>query len=124
MKIRIFTLAKELNMDSKILIGYCQKLGMTIKDSPLASISEEERDHVLAFIKQGAGTGESAAKPETIAPTREPVKPVGGKVPAVRTLAPKGPLAREMRRDRESPDDEPEEVPAPAATIEQATAGS
>lgn len=117
MKIRIFTLAKELNMDSKILIGYCQKLGMTIKDSPLASVSEEERDRVLAFIKQGAGAGESAAKAEAVVPTREPVKPVG-KVPVVRTLAPKAPLAREVRRDREPADEAPGQISAPAATAQ------
>ena len=71
MKIRIFTLAKELNMDSKVLIGYCQKLGMTIKDSPLASISEEERDRILEFIKQGPGAQDAAAKGEAAAPVRE-----------------------------------------------------
>jgi len=117
LKIRIFTLAKELNMDSKILIGYCQKLGMTIKDSPLASVSEEERDRVLAFIKQGTGTGESAAKAEAVVPTRELVKPVG-KVPVVRTLAPKAPLAREVRRDREVAEEAPEQISASAATAQ------
>ena len=121
MKIRIFTLAKELNMDSKILIGYCQKLGMTIKDSPLASISEEERDHVLAFIKQSQGAGESAAKTEATVPTREPVKPVGGKVPAVRTLAPKAPLARETLRDREVREDNPDAGPSPGEAVEYET---
>jgi translation initiation factor IF-2 len=101
LKIRIFTLAKELNMDSKILIGNCQKLGMTIKDSPLASISEEERDRVLAYMKQGTGAAESTGKSEAPVPTREPMKPIGGKVPAVRTLGPKAPLAKDGRRERE-----------------------
>jgi translation initiation factor IF-2 len=101
LKIRIFTLAKELDMDSKVLIGYCQKLGMNLKDSPLASISEEERDRVLEFIKQGPG--ESASKADAMAPTREPVKSVAGKVPQIRSTAPRGPLAREMRRDGETP---------------------
>src|SRR6516162_1177150 len=85
LKIRIFTLAKELDMDSKVLIGYCQKLGMNLKDSPLASISEEERDRVLAFIKDGAGAGD-ASRSESLAPTREPAKPATGKVPQIRTL--------------------------------------
>src|SRR5260221_2884094 len=103
-------------MDSKILIGYCQKLGMTIKDSPLASISEDERDRVLAFIKQGPDSGESTAKTEA-GPTREPVKPVG-KVPAGRTPAPKGPLAREGRRDREVAAQEPQAIHEPAPSAE------
>lgn len=109
MKIRIFTLAKELNMDSKVLIGYCQKLGMNLKDSPLASVSEEERDRVLAFIKEGAAAQDGAGKAETMAPTREPAKPVAGKVPAIRTLAPRPQPGRDRR----------EEAP-PAAPAEQA----
>lgn len=102
MKIRIFTLAKELNMENKVLIGHCQKLGMNVKDSALASISEEERDRVLAYIKQGAAPGEQAGKAESLTPTREPVKPVVvGKVPQIRTTLPRGPLAREVRRESE-----------------------
>jgi translation initiation factor IF-2 len=102
LKIRIFTLAKELNMENKVLIGYCQKLGMHVKDSALASISEEERDRVLAFIKEGPSQEESAAKSEALTPTREPAKLAAGKVPTIRTAAPKGPLAREPRRESES----------------------
>jgi translation initiation factor IF-2 len=102
LKIRIFTLAKELNMENKVLIGYCQKLGMNVKDSALASISEEERDRVLAFIKQGPDPGEASAKTDALGPTREPVRPVVvGKVPTIRTTVPRGPLAREMRRESE-----------------------
>jgi len=117
LKIRIFTLAKELNMDNKVLIGYCQKLGMNVKDSALASISEDERDRVLAFIKQGAAHSDPAAKSEALAPTREPVKPVVvTKVPTIRTSVPKGPLAREMRREEAAPDTAAREPqPAPAA---------
>ncbi len=100
MKIRIFTLAKELRMDNKVLIGYCQKLGMNVKDSALASISEDERDRVLAFIKQGPAHDDATAKPDTLAPTREPVKSVVTKVPTIRTM--KGPLARELRREGET----------------------
>jgi translation initiation factor IF-2 len=114
LKIRIFTLAKELNMENKLLIGYCQKLGMQVKDSALASISEEERDKVLAFIKQGSG--EAAAKTETLAPTREPVKPVVvGKVPTIRAPLARGPLAREMRRESEPAEAAPAES-APVVT--------
>src|SRR6516225_1765992 len=103
-------------MENKVLIGYCQKLGMNVKDSALASISEEERDRVLAFIKQGPGDG--AAKSEALAPTREPVKhAVVGKVPTIRTMAPRGPgpLAREMRREVEAPEAAPEAAASRAA---------
>lgn len=119
MKIRIFTLAKELNMDSKVLIGYCQKLGMNLKDSPLASVSEEERDRVLAFIKQGAGAQDGTPKAETLTPTREPVKPTVGKVPTIRALAPRPQPGRD-RRDEETAEPAAEEAlaatPAEAPT--------
>jgi len=118
LKIRIFTLAKELKMDSKVLIGYCQKLGMNLKDSPLASISEEESERVLAFIKQGAAPGDQAAKSDAMAPTREPVKPPTGKIPTIRTIAPRAPLARETRRDDESAESAPGESAALAPPAE------
>ncbi|MFM8580419.1 MAG: translation initiation factor IF-2 N-terminal domain-containing protein, partial [Planctomycetaceae bacterium] len=83
MKIRIFTLAKELQLDSKVLIGYCQKVGIHLKDSPLASISEEERDRVLEYMRQqGAGGGASApAKSDVQTPVRESSRVTGTLVP-------------------------------------------
>jgi translation initiation factor IF-2 len=112
LKIRIFTLAKELNLDSKILIGYCQKVGIDLKDSPLASITEEEKVRVLAYMKQGAAT-ESAGKQGDAAPTRESLRTPIGKVPTIRTTAPKPtPPPRESRQ--ETP---PEDQAAPAAPV-------
>jgi translation initiation factor IF-2 len=117
LKIRIFTLAKELNMDSKVLIGYCQKLGINLKDSPLASVSEEERDRVLAFIKQGSAAHDGGAKSETLTPTREPVKPTGGKVPTIRALAPRAQPGRERREDEAvAPIEDESSTATPSAT--------
>src|SRR5260370_40855549 len=82
LKIRIFTLAKELNIENKVLIGHCQKLGMNVKDSALASISEEERDRLLAFIKEGAASSEAARRGAPLAPSRAPAKPGPGTRPA------------------------------------------
>ncbi|MCY2968057.1 MAG: translation initiation factor IF-2 [Planctomycetota bacterium] len=88
MKIRIFTLAKELQLDSKVLIGYCQKVGIHLKDSPLASISEEEKVRVLDFMRTQGGEGSEAARPATAStPTREPARPTGTKVPTLRPTA-------------------------------------
>src|SRR5260370_275416 len=117
LKIRISTLAKELTIENKVLIGYCQKLGMNVKDSALASISEEDRDRLLAFIKEGAASGEAAARGESLAPSREPAKPAAGKMPTIRTTAPKPPLAREVRRGSGAADEPASEKPvAPGAT--------
>jgi translation initiation factor IF-2 len=72
LKIRIFSLAKELGLDSKVLIEACQKLGIELKSSALASISPEERDQVLAHLKSGGGKPQEASSaPEPAAPVRE-----------------------------------------------------
>ena len=49
MKIRIFALAKELDIDSKQLIEYCAKAGISAKNV-LASITPEERDQLVAYL--------------------------------------------------------------------------
>lgn len=51
MKIRIFAFAKELDIDSRLLIDYCSLAGITIKNSALASISPEERDRVKEIVR-------------------------------------------------------------------------
>jgi translation initiation factor IF-2 len=121
LKIRIFTLAKELGLDSKVLIGACQKVGIHLKESALASISEEEKDRVLAYIQEGASSAESAEKAEVAAPRREPVRATAGKVPQIRTTAPRAPapLSREVRREEPVEADEvAAEMPEPAVSPE------
>lgn len=56
MKIRIFALARDLGLDSKVLIDLCEQAG--VKRNALATISEEERDTVVAYIRsKGPSTG-------------------------------------------------------------------
>ncbi len=65
MKIRIFALAKELNIDSKLLIEHCGKAGIAVKNV-LASISPEERDKLLEYMaaqKSSAPAAPAAEKP-------------------------------------------------------------
>ena len=73
-KIRIFALAKELNMDSKDLIEACAKVGVILKNSALASISPEEKHKVLDFLKQSSSTSTPVAKAVPVPPVREVVK--------------------------------------------------
>ncbi len=64
MPIRIYALAKQLNLDSKVLVDICTKAGVTGKGSALASLTDEELATVTAFLgarKSGAGVGHSAA---------------------------------------------------------------
>ena len=81
MKIRIFALARDLGLDSKVLIDLCEEAGVRLRNA-LATISEEERDQVLAYIrKKGTVTG-SEQPPGEIAPVREQPG-VGRRVPVI-----------------------------------------
>ncbi len=98
MPIRIYALAKQLNLDSKILAGICDKAGVTGKGSALASLSDDEVTKVKAFI-EGSKAKRSAAAvatgtrleapPETGAPIRREdyMAPTGGLSGRMRVLA-------------------------------------
>ena len=86
MKIRIFALAKELDIDSKLLIDHCAKAGITIKNSALASISPDEKDRVMDIIR-AAGPSAPAAPAKSTAPSREMAPEVKGMVRTMRTMA-------------------------------------
>lgn len=77
MKIRIFALAKELGMDSKVLIDECNRAGVKLKNSALASITPEERDIVIDYLKKQNETSTSTAEaedPAAMVPQREQTK--------------------------------------------------
>lgn len=72
MKIRIFALARELGLDSKVLLGIADEAGVKLRNA-LATITPEERDQIVAFIngKSGEAAPEEPAA-EDLAPTRDP----------------------------------------------------
>ena len=75
MPVRIYSLAKELKLDSKILVDICTAAGVTGKGSALASLTDEEVERVKAFIAGGNQGGKTPApKPRasTASPTAEP----------------------------------------------------
>jgi translation initiation factor IF-2 len=113
LKIRVFALAKELEMDSKVLIDFCNRAGVHLKNSALASISPEERDTVIGFIRQETG-GEPAIEvsAEPAAPSRDASRDVGGKI---RQLQTSGVRATQSRTD-ESLEAQPLE-PTPQADV-------
>ncbi|MEX2091322.1 MAG: translation initiation factor IF-2 [Pirellulales bacterium] len=53
MAVRIYSLAKELKLDSKDLVDLCAKAGITGKGSALASLTDEEVDRVRSFVAGG-----------------------------------------------------------------------
>ena len=112
MKIRIFALAKELGLDSKVLIEYASGAGITLKNSALASISPEQRDVLVSHIQQAQAGSSSQPKPqESLAPTRDPARDVGGKVRAIKTVGPR------LQNAQESVAESPESTAAATAEM-------
>ncbi len=112
LKVRIFALAKQLGMDTKVLIQHANDAGIPVKSS-LASISPVERDVVLEYLK----TKTSKPAPEKKAITRDDVATdvavKARKSMPVRTMAP---ITRPVKPARE-----PEAPPVePAPDVEPA----
>ena len=87
--VRIYSLAKELKLDSKVLVDLCTKAGVTGKGSALASLTDEEEAKVKAFLAGGAARS---------AP-REPAAPVPPKPVAPVVAAPSAPEPPTFRRE-------------------------
>ena len=68
--VRMYTLAKELRLDSKDLVDICTKAGVPGKGSALASLSDEEVEKVKSYIAGGGGKKASKGPPAPIKPER------------------------------------------------------
>ena len=83
LKIRIFALARDLGLDSKVLIDLCEEAGVKLRNA-LATISEEERDQVVAYVrKKGTVVTPQAPAPD-VTPVREQTAH-GGRVRVIGT---------------------------------------
>jgi translation initiation factor IF-2 len=80
LSIRIYALAKQLNVDSKVLLDTAKQLGIEGKGSQLASLSAEEVEKVKTAVKKS----QKPAKPTPVDETfQRPVLPVDKKIPAL-----------------------------------------
>jgi len=70
--IRIYALAKQLKLDSKVLVDICTKAGVTGKGSALASLTDEEMAKVTAFMNGGKTGGASHPPAGHAAPLGHP----------------------------------------------------
>jgi translation initiation factor IF-2 len=70
--IRIYALAKQLKLDSKVLVDICTKAGVTGKGSALASLTDEEMARVTAFMDGGKAGPSSGAAAGRVAPAGHP----------------------------------------------------
>ena len=62
MPARIYSLAKELKLDSKVLVDICTSAGVTGKGSALASLTDEEVERVKAYIAGGQSARAAAGR--------------------------------------------------------------
>jgi translation initiation factor IF-2 len=89
--IRIYALAKELQIDSKELVEFCTKAGITGKGSALASLDDDEVSKVRAFIDGSKGASPAARGVSVAPPTPSrkapPSRPIV-KPPTVQKIAP------------------------------------
>lgn len=83
MKIRIFALARDLGLDSKVLIDLCEEAGVKLRNA-LATISEEERDQVVEYIRKNKKGAPAAI--ETPVAEMTPVRDVPAVVGKVRRI--------------------------------------
>jgi translation initiation factor IF-2 len=91
-------LAKELKLDSKILVDICTSAGVTGKGSALASLTDEEVDRVKAYLS-GGGSGAKAPVARARAAAAPVAVEAGVESGAVRRedyIAPTGAAAEKM----------------------------
>jgi len=122
--VRIYSLAKDLKVDSKELVDICTQIGISGKGSALASLSDDEVVKIQEYFKGGpakatarGGSGGAVAAPER---PRERVQ-AGAKMPVILTPRPAGPLSG-LRKDQRGEEPPAEETPGAPAAAEAAAA--
>ena len=86
MAIRIYSLAKDLGLDSKELVDLCARIGIQGKGSALASLEEDEIGRIKKHLEEKAAPAAAPAK-EAPKPTRDvskdaPIRDLGTKAVA------------------------------------------
>ncbi len=117
MPVRIYALAKELQVDSKELAEICKKIGLDGKGSALASLDDDEvqrvKDHLAAIAqKKAAASAETKPspvapmprKPVSLTPTRGPKIDVGRRANTPIGVRPRSAERTESSSEEESPE--------------------
>jgi len=117
LKIRIFALARDLGLDSKVLIELCEEAGVKLRNA-LATISEEERDQVVAYVrKKGTPVTQSVPAVE-VTPIRESVAH-GGRVRVIGTGSVRSTSGRTSQEVDDEESEETVEVHYPVVAEEE-----
>src|SRR5580692_11731283 len=93
-KVRVFELARELDMESKDLMGLCRSNGIELKNQ-LSTVDKEQREQIIELVKRGPATPAVQAKSGPAAPV----------IPTV------------INKKIQSLDSRPKPVPKPAAPV-------
>src|SRR5262245_7057487 len=99
-KVRIYALARELNMESKDLLDLCRQAGIDVKNQ-LSSLEPEQRDAVEQMARRGSKGGVAVAppppKPVSVLPNLSkdvpvlPTRAARREADGVRTVSPAAP---------------------------------
>ena len=84
LKIRLFALARELGLDSKVLIELCDEAGVKLRNA-LATITADEKERIVAFIRNRDSNDRPSKPVVELAPVRDE-EAVVGKVREIRTM--------------------------------------
>ena len=120
MAVRIYSLAKELNIDNKELVSICEKAGLRGKGSALASLDDDEVIKVKKFISQKDASSETSSSPVGLEAVRaeKPARPKN----AMRDLSAKQRLlqkAKPRKKDHEPEATVNDESPREEIQLEQ-----
>src|SRR5260370_4015308 len=70
-KVRVYALAREVNVESKDLLELCQKSGLDVKNQ-LSSLDPDQRDMIEALVKRGGLTASASPAPKSAVPAPLP----------------------------------------------------
>ena len=104
MPVRIYALAKQLQLDSKVLVDICNKAGITGKGSALASLSDEEVAVLKAHL---AGQGKKSDAPAA----SQPATAGGGKIRREDYIAPGATVPKRVPELAKKPETLPPKKP-------------
>jgi len=107
-RIRVYALAKELNLESKDLIDLCRQAGIEVKNQ-LSSLDPHQRDAVAQLVKQGGGGVAVAAPPKSVSAV---ITQVMTPVPVLHSARPS---RREPEPAKVAPSTSPQAPAVPAA---------
>ncbi|MEZ6113388.1 MAG: translation initiation factor IF-2 N-terminal domain-containing protein [Pirellulaceae bacterium] len=122
MAVRIYALAKDVQVDSKDLVEICKKIGIQGKGSALASLDDDEVEKVKAYLSGGNKPAAAEKSPAAPAAPHRPGTPIRPSAPArpagpIRQIRTAGPL-RSLTSGSGGPSAPPAEPPEEAPPVE------